>query len=231
MDEFQIEKLVKEVLNRINKRVLLVLTNADGYQCEITNRLKQYRHISFSILITNNAQQLHTASKWQTLGEVVTCDVDLFTASLEKFDCIFVPFLEFETMGEIANGLFHSDAAKIINYALMKDKKVLAFDYNCNPESELNQIIGLCKNTQWNKKLAINYKSLIDCGVLFCSMNALEEKIMCRQALPAPINKLKHEYITLKDVLESGKEHFSNSQKLTDLALEHLRSTMKLEKH
>lgn len=228
MNENIVETLVAEILKRLQKKVLLVLTNAGGYQDEIYIRMRYYNNFSFSIMIAENAVNQHDVDKWRQLGDIVNFDEHSLPAALDKFDSLFIPFLDFETMGDVANGIFTTDGAQVINYALMKNINVLALDYNCNPKSELNQVLGLNKNAGYNGQLQTNINKIVSSGVQLCTMNEIESKWNPAESKleyePRGIIESPLRYITLNDVINSGRDSFSNNEKLTDLAVEYLKT-------
>ncbi|SUB82863.1 Uncharacterised protein [Pragia fontium] len=231
MDEKVIDGLVDEVLKRLRKKVLIVLTNAGGYKDEIYTRLSQCDRFSFSVMITDDAHIYHSEEKWGRMGEVIKPSADLLPAILAKYDGVLVPFMDFATMGEIANGLFCRDGAKTINYALMRAMTVVALDYNCNPQSELNQILGMASDAPHLAQIENNRKILIASGIQFCSANEMEQRLLIPsvdEQEQGNNDALSYRYITLNDVMNNhGGYDIHSDARLTDLATEYLKSNKK----
>lgn len=230
MDNNVVEMLVAEVLHRLKKKTLIVLTNAGGYKDEIYARIRQYGTLSFSIMIAEGAAVQHSENQWRQVGEIIRFEPASLPTALQAFDSVWVPFLDFETLGEIANGIFASEGANVINHALMQGMNVVALDYNCNPDSELNQVLGFSKNAAYHERIKHNIKTLIASGVRFCSMNEVESHLNHSQyqGRHDPKNEsLPERYITLNDVMVYGKDYFATDAKLTDLAIEYIKSNKK----
>lgn len=226
MDKSLLEFIVAQVLNRLKKKVLIILTKGEGYKCEIYNRLSQYDSLTFSIMIADNAVIQHPEDKWCHLGNIVRPDMSSLPAELSNYDSLLVPFMDFETLAEITNGLFFSDSARIINHALLQQRKVVALDYNCNPHSELNQVLGIAKQSAYGYQIQHNINVLNDYGIVFCNMNEVEETLLSTviNLHPNNIKNSSCRYITLNDVLHNPVYSISSSEKFTDLAIEYLKS-------
>lgn len=226
MDESLVEFIVTQVLNRLKKRVLIILTKGEGYKCEIYNRLSQYKSLTFSIMIADNAVTQHPEDKWCHLGNIVKPDMSSLSADLSNYASILVPFMDFETLGEISNGLFSSDSARVINYALLQQRKVVALDYNCNPHSELNQVLGIAKNSAYAYQIQHNINVINDYGIVFCNINEVEETLLSTviSLYSDEIKNSSCRYITLNEVMHNSEYSISSSERFTDLAIEYLKS-------
>lgn len=206
-----IERLVNEVLMRMRPRALVLLTAAAGYQEIIRSRLQHCKTLSLTVLFADNAHEFHTEEAWCHLGPLTTLAEISGTGALDNIDRVLIPFLDFSTAAEVANGLLQSDSAKLINLALMSGKPVLALDYNCNPASELNQLKGLSHGGE-NPALP----KLAALGIQLCTLDQM------LSAEPIASGATTQSYITLSE-LKRLNGQVPPGAKLTDLALEYSR--------
>ncbi|WP_431223929.1 hypothetical protein ACQ86O_01985 [Serratia sp. L9] len=206
-----IDRLVNEVLLRVRPRALVLLTAADGYQEIIQSRLRHCKTLSLTALFADNAHKFHAEEAWCHLGPLTTLAEITGTGALDNIERILIPFLDFSTAAEVANGLLQSDSAKLINLALMSGKPVMALDYNCNPASELNQLKGLSRGGA-NPALS----KLAARGIQLCTLDQM------LSAEPIASGAAAQSYMTLSE-LKRRNGQAPPGAKLTDLALEYSR--------
>ncbi|NBN03110.1 MULTISPECIES: hypothetical protein [Proteus] len=231
MDNLLIERIVAEIEKRMKKSVLLALTPAPGYQDEICQRINTFSHVRFSLFVTAQAQVSHDLSKWRHLGEMYNAgEFDINT--LSSYHALFIPYFDKKLVGEIINGLFISEEGKLIHSALAKNIPIIALPYFCRPESELNEILGLNKNKEYNLLIQGNISRLKSMGIMFHSINNVEANLINHdinhQAKPENKLEIKQEnnnrYITLNEVMNNPGEYHLSQDKLTDSAIEYLKS-------
>jgi len=221
MHEDLVEKLVNEILYRLKKKVLILLTAADGYQDIIFSRLQCCQDTAFTMIIADTARKYHDENSWNQLGPIIHTSAITQPGHLDFFDAIYIPFLDFITFSEVANGLFHSEAAIIIHHALMSNKPIICLSYNCNPDSELNQIKGLSRGTPENHFTDAERK-LTKKGMLFSSLDQMiDKKSTLEELTPSNLSNASP-YITLSEVVNHNRD-YSGERRLTDLAREYLR--------
>jgi len=173
------------------------------------------------MIIADNAREYHDEITWSKLGTVISTSTITQPGQLDIYDAIYIPFMDFVTLTEVANGLFHSEAAIIIHHALMSNKPVISLNYNCNPASELNQIKGLNRGSAVNDFRNIE-KTLIQKGMSFSSLDEMIDKqSTLEKSMPLSLSKTSH-YITLSEVTKKNGD-YSGENRLTDLAREYLR--------
>ncbi|MDY3696719.1 MAG: hypothetical protein SO066_18825 [Proteus mirabilis] len=231
MDNQLIERIVAEIEKRMKKSVLLALTPAPGYQDEICQRINTFSHIRFSLFVTASAQISHDLSKWRHLGEIYNAS-EFDCQQLSTYHALFVPYFDKKLVGEIINGLFISEEGTLIHSALAQNIPVIALPYFCQPESELNEILGLNKNKEYNLLIQENISRLKSMGIMFHSINDVEANLINHdvkhQAKPEYKPEIKQEnnnrYITLKEVMNKPGEYHLSQDKLTDSAIEYLKS-------
>ncbi|TQI78561.1 hypothetical protein FHU10_1404 [Serratia fonticola] len=209
-----IDKLVSEVLLRMRPRALVLLTAAEGYHEIIRTRLQHCQTFSPVILFSDNARQFHAETDWRQLGPITSLAEISQSGALDNIERVLIPFLDFATAAEVANGLLQSDAARFIQLARMSGRPIMALDYNCNPASELNQLKGLSRAPQadYLPKLAAQ-------GIELCTLDRmLSAQPAATEQLAAP----PQAYVTLSE-LKRLNGHSPPGAKLTDLALEYSR--------
>lgn len=213
-----IDKLVNEVLSRMRPRALVLLTAAAGYKEIIQARLKQCKTFSPVILVADNAHEFHPEEEWSQIGLFTTLPEITQIGALDNIERVLIPFLDFSTAAELAEGLLQTDSAKLIHQALMSGKPIMALDYNCNPSSELNQLKGL-GNGRENILLTNRVPMLATRGIQICT---LDQMLSVVPATTAVTEDTVPPYITLSD-LKRRNGQAPPGAKLTDLALEYSR--------
>ncbi|MDQ9127163.1 hypothetical protein RDT67_12040 [Serratia fonticola] len=209
-----IDKLVSEVLARMRPRALVLLTAADGYHEIIRARLQHCQAFSPVILFSDNARQFHAETDWSLLGPITSLAEISQTGALDNIERVLIPFLDFATAAEVANGLLQSDAARFIHLARMSGRPIMALDYNCNPTSELNQLKGLSRAPQ-----ADDLPKLAAQGIELCT---LDRMLSAQPATTEPLTAPPQAYVTLSE-LKRLNGRSPPGAKLTDLALEYSR--------
>ncbi|WP_193015518.1 hypothetical protein [Proteus sp. FME41] len=231
MDNQLIERIVTEIERRMKKSVLLALTPAPGYQDEIYQRINTFSHIRFSLFVTTPAQTCHDLSKWRHLGDMYKVD-EFDINTLSSYRVLFVPYFDKKLMGEIINGLFISEEGQLIHSALAQNIPVMALPYFCQPESELNEILGVNKNKEYNLLIQENINRLTSLGVFFYSINEIESYLVNNdislkvksECHPEIKKENNNRYITLNEVMNKPGEYRLSQDKLTDSAIEYLKS-------
>ncbi|MCK9781292.1 MULTISPECIES: hypothetical protein [Enterobacterales] len=231
MDNQLIERIVAEIERRMKKSVLLALTPAPGYQDEICQRINTFSHIRFSLFVTTQAQVSHDLSKWRHLGDMYNAS-EFDYQQLSTYHALFVPYFDKKLVGEIINGLFISEEGKLIHSALAQNIPVMALPYFCQPESELNEILGLNKNKEYNLLIQENISRLKSMGIIFQPINDIEANLINYDVSyktkpeykPEIKQKDNNRYITLNEVMNKPGEYHLSQDKLTDSAIEYLKS-------
>ncbi|MEQ5572210.1 hypothetical protein ABN306_05220 [Providencia huaxiensis] len=230
MNEKRIERIVQQVLRQLKRQVLVVLSPVGGYQQAIYQRLAQLDSVSFSFYATASMLQSSDVEKWAELGSVVNKST-LSISRLNHYDSLFLPFIDAKVVGEIANGLFVSEESELALHALSQNMSILALKYHCCPESELSQVLGLNKNENYNRLIKENISKAINLGIHFGSLNEVEKKFIVNEITeelkPEINNEHPNRYITLKEVMNNPRGYCANENKLTDSAIDYLKSLKK----
>ncbi|UPQ38876.1 hypothetical protein LV777_16455 [Providencia rettgeri] len=230
MNEKLIEQIVQQVLRQLKRQVLVVLSPVEGYQQAIYQRLAQLESVAFSFYATASMLQSSQVEKWAELGSVINKNT-LSINGLSHYDSLFLPFIDAKVVGEIANGLFASEESELVLCALSQNMPILALKYHCCPESELSQVLGLNKNENYNRLIKENISKAIKLGIHFDSLNEIEKKISTNELFeclkPEINNEHPSRYITLKEVMNNPRGYCANENKLTDSAIDYLKSLKK----
>lgn len=227
MKEELIERIVQRVLRQLKRHVLVVLSPVEGYQQAIYQRLAQLDSVAFSFYATASMLQSSQVEKWAELGSVVNKNT-LSMNGLSHYDSLFLPFIDAKVVGEIANGLFASEESELVLQALSQNMSTLALKYHGCPESELSQVLGLNKNENYNQLIKENISKVIKLGIYFDSFNEIENKLLTKgiaeNLKPEINNEYPSRYITLKEVMNNPRGYCANENKLTDSAIDYLKS-------
>lgn len=227
MNEKLIEQIVQQVLRQLQRQVLVVLSPVEGYQQAIYQRLAQLDSVSFSFYATASMLQSSHIEKWAKLGRVINKST-LSINTLSCYGCLFLPFIDVKGISEIANGLLVSEESELALHALSQNIPIFALKYHCCPESELSQILGLNKNENYNRLIKENISKAIKLGIHFDSLNEIENKLLTNvfseDLKPEINNENPNRYITLKEVMNNPRGYCANENKLTDSAIDYLKS-------
>ncbi len=230
MNEKRIEQIVSQVLQSLKKKVLVVLSPAQGYEQVIYQRLIQLSAVSFSVYVTNEMLANPCYHKWSSLGNILTKST-FETNMLMQYHAVFLPFIDAKTVGEVANGLFTSEESQITLTALALAMPIMALKYHCCPESELNQVLGLNKNKHYNNLIKDNINKAISLGINFDSFNDVENKLLLESNelnIKSKTNQINSSrYITLNEVMNDPGGYSTSKNKLTDSATDYLKSLKK----
>ncbi|HEQ1858361.1 TPA: hypothetical protein VEO38_001897 [Providencia alcalifaciens] len=227
MNEKMIEQIVLQVLQQLKRRVLVLLSPSQDYQQAVYQRLLQFSSMSFSFYATKEMLAQSTINQWKEIGQCF----DIQTFNMEKlaeFHGVFLPFMGTKVLNEVVNGLAISEESEIITQILSRNIPIMALKYHCCPDSDLNQILGLNKNENYNRLIKENMNKAISLGIQFDTFNNIENKMLIKNDEISSENKInQNRYITLREVMNDPKEYSLNKNKLTDSAMDYLKSLKK----
>ncbi|HHR6080227.1 TPA: hypothetical protein ACS7ZY_002619 [Providencia alcalifaciens] len=227
MNEKMIEQIVLQVLQQLKRRVLVLLSPSQDYQQAVYQRLLQFSSMSFSFYATKEMLAQSTINQWKEIGQCF----DIQTFNMEKlaeFHGVFLPFMGTKVLNEVVNGLAISEESEIITQILSRNIPIMALKYHCCPDSDLNQILGLNKNENYNRLIKENMNKAISLGIQFDTFNNIENKMLIKNDEISSENKTnQNRYITLREVMNDPKEYSLNKNKLTDSAMDYLKSLKK----
>lgn len=220
------DQLVEEILRRLQKKVLLLLTRGDGYRDEIFTRLRAMENVAFTVAA---ADDVHDADRWATLGGLRPLDEFAAPQSMAPYHTLLLPFLDVVTVAELADARPLSTVSRVTHHALLAGKAVLALPYHCDPGSELNRVRGLGKNPAYAARIQAHLAALAGCGVSLCDLDDAERQLSGIHATPpvATATTTAH-YLTLRDVMADQRLAQTPGARLTDAALDYLKQNRPL---
>lgn len=235
MNEEVINSIIAQIMKRMSKPTLLVVTVANGYQQEIVAQLKQWTGIHWHILA--NQQACAGLTECKQLGEEVSWNKENATQWLNSYEQVIFPFLDFATVAEVCNGLYLTPAGHLFQHALMKGIPVYAFDYQCNPGSELNQILGLSNNLMMTQRVQNQLTELTKLGAIIGSLADVKIAMSSAPNRAEELNSVEElnrsplplTYITLNELKSKGAKAYTLQDNLTDLAAEYLKEQQLLK--
>lgn len=228
-----INTIVEQVLAKMGKPTLIVLTAANGYHHEIANQLATWQGIHWHILASPNSNLTNEQMAVQHLGTQAHWDGTNPSEWLNQYEQILFPYLDFATLGEVSNGMYLSSAAVLFQYALMKDMPTYVLDYQCDLTSELNQLLGLSTNAAMCERAKQQLVTITTLGAKTGSLTNIKAAMQGTKtqgmALNTPeipsvsITDPLSGYITLNEVKSKGVNAYTLQDNLTDLAAEYIK--------
>ncbi|PLC59016.1 hypothetical protein [Photobacterium carnosum] len=223
LNQEDIDIIVEQVLAKMGKSTLIVLTTANGYHQEIATQLEIWPGIQWHIL----ANQLSTGelAAVHHLGNQVHWDGVNPSQWLNHYEQILFPFLDFATLGEVSNGLYLTPASQLFQYALMKGIPTYALDYQCDLNNELNQLLGLSSNVAMRKRTALQLSNITKLGAKIGSLLTIKAYMLGipEQRDSVLVSSMPSGYITLNEVKNKGVSAYTLQDNLTDLAAEYIK--------
>ena len=220
MSEQQIDRLVAQILQRLQPPVLVMVTAADGYRQAIRQRLAGCGQR----LVLAMDETLEDAAAWHQLGEVLP----LSGEPPMGYKALLLPFLDYPQAADLVNGTLHSPVARRLHEALLAGIPVLALRYHCCPHSELNQLRGAVIDSAYTAHIDATLARLAACGVTLCTMNELLEKLTTGVTAPAPAPlAATRRYLTVTDIVNNPALAARPDVVLTDAAVDYVKTKKK----
>ena len=220
MSEQQIDRLVAQILQRLQPPVLVMVTAADGYRQAIRQRLAGCGQR----LVLAMDETLEDAAAWHQLGEILP----LSGEPPMGYKALLLPFLDYPQAADLVNGTLHSPVARRLHEALLAGIPVLALRYHCCPHSELNQLRGAVIDSAYTAHIDATLARLAACGVTLCTMNELLEKLTTGVTAPAPAPlAATRRYLTVTDIVNNPSLAARPDVVLTDAAVDYVKTKKK----
>lgn len=220
MSEQQIDRLVAQILQRLQPPVLVMVTAADGYRQAIRQRLAGCGQR----LVLAMDETLEDAAAWHQLGEVLP----LSGEPPMGYKALLLPFLDYPQAADLVNGTLQSPVARRLHEALLAGIPVLALRYHCCPHSELNQLRGAVIDSAYTAHIDATLARLTACGVTLCTMNELLEKLTTGVTAPAPTPlAATRRYLTVTDIVNNPSLAARPDVVLTDAAVDYVKTKKK----
>lgn len=220
MSEQQIDRLVAQILQRLQPPVLVMVTAADGYRQAIRQRLAGCGQR----LVLAMDETLEDAAAWHQLGEILP----LSGEPPMGYKALLLPFLNYPQAADLVNGTLQSPVARRLHEALLAGIPVLALRYHCCPHSELNQLRGAVIDSAYTAHIDATLARLAACGVTLCTMNELLEKLTTGVTAPAPAPlAATRRYLTVTDIVNNPSLAARPDVVLTDAAVDYVKTKKK----
>ncbi|QGW95175.1 hypothetical protein [Aeromonas veronii] len=226
MTDEQIERLVEQMLRRLQPPLLVMVTAAQGYRQAIRNRLASCGQPLQLAL----AEEIEDGALWQPLGETVPANVWQQALPLAPYRALVLPFLDYPLAMDLLNGSLQSPVARRLHDALLSGLPVLALRYHCDPTSELNQLLGAQTNTAYTGHMQAALTGLNEIGVTLCTMNELLDKLASdhfADLKPVSTASPPRRYLTVSDVEMNPMLARAPTAQLTDAAIDFLKNSKK----
>ncbi|MCD9462260.1 hypothetical protein [Photobacterium phosphoreum] len=223
LNQQAIDAIVEQVLAKMGKPTLMVLTTANGYHQEIANHLGAWTGIRWHILASQPSEGELAAV--HHLGNQVHWDGANPSQWLNDYEQVLFPFLDFATLGEVSNGLYLTPAGQLFQYALMKGIPTYAFNYQCDLNSELNQLLGLSGNVAMRERATLQLEQIAKLGAKTGSLLIIKAAMLGipEHSEPVLVSSIPSGYITLNEVKNKGVRAYTLQDNLTDLAAEYIK--------
>ncbi|MFA7833751.1 hypothetical protein ACEOB3_09775 [Aeromonas dhakensis] len=223
MTDEQIERLVEQMLRRLQPPLLVMVTAAQGYRQAIRNRLAGCGQPLQLAL----AAEIEDGALWQPLGETVPANIWQQALPPAPYRALVLPFLDYPLAMDLLSGSLQSPVARRLHDALLSGLPVLALRYHCDPASELSQLLGAQPNTPYAGHMQAALSRLGEIGVVLCTMNELLGKLApANDAPPVPADTARR-YLTVSDVEKDPALAQTAEAQLTDAAIDFLKSRRK----
>ncbi|HFF8549080.1 TPA: hypothetical protein ACGEYS_002623 [Kluyvera cryocrescens] len=222
MTEQQIDRLVAQVLQRIQPPVLVLVTAACGYREEIRQRLAgcgERLHLALD-------GEMDDAQRWQEIGQFLPAAAWQQARPGVAYKALLVPFLDYPLAADVVSGRLASPAARRLHEALLTGIPVLALSYHCNPHSELNQLRGSSADSAYAAHIEATLNRLAACGVNLCTMNELLAKLATGESTPAA-SATARRYLTVTDIVNNPALAGTPNAVMTDAAADFIKAQRK----
>ena len=218
MTEQQIERLVTEIIRRMQPPVLVMVTAATGYRDVIRQRLARSRE-SLHIALDEGIEDREL---WQSLGETLPAADWQQSLPSVQYKALLLPFLDYSLAADLVNGSLQNPIARRIHDALLAGIPVLALRYHCDPNSELNQLCGTVADSAYAAHIKSTLARLVNCGVTLCTMNELLEKLAPERDIPS-LPTTRRRYLTVKDIVANPSLAEIPDAVMTDAAVDFIK--------
>lgn len=223
MTEQQIDRLVEQIMQRMQPPVLVLVTAAAGYRDEIRQRLAgcgERLHLALD-------GEMDDAQRWQELGQFLPATDWQIARPAVSYKALLVPFLDYPLAADLVNGRLQSPAARRLHDALLAGVPVLALRYHCCPHSELNLLRGTAADSAYAAHVEATLGQLANCGVTLCTMNELLEKLASGESAPAA-SATTRRYLTVTDIVNNPSLAGTPNAVMTDAAVDFLKAQKKI---
>ncbi|AKN32046.1 flavoprotein [Clostridium carboxidivorans P7] len=199
----EIEQLIKpivtQILNMMNKKVLLFISGGAVNVKDIFNTLSSYGIVHYDIVRTDGSNKSIPEECIKGLnGNLINCKNDMVKA-IKEADAILVPVMTRNTLSKCALGISDNLVTLGIAESLMMNKEVIAVKDSFDPSNNVNISLGYSKNPVYNNFISDYEKRLVSFGVKFINSEQLDEALQQKLKFDININKFEQSVEQVKN--------------------------------
>lgn len=228
-----LKPIVTQILNMMNKRVLLFISGGAVNVRDIFNTLSSYKIVHYDIVRTDNSNKVISEEYIKNLnGNLIDCKAKMVKA-IKEADVILVPVMTRNTLSKCAVGIADNLVTLGIAESLMINKEIIAVKDSFDPSNNVNISLGYSKNPVYNNFISDYEKRLISFGIKFINSEELDEILQQKLKLNLKMNKCeqknygaklnnsgKEEELNFNAEVEKGKKVLSGVLTLEDIMVE-----------
>lgn len=159
--------IVAQLINMMNKRVLLFISGGAVNTKDIFESLASMKMLQYDIVMTEAAKKVIPEQYIANLNhKLIDCKAEL-TKAVREDDFILVPVMTRNTLAKCATGIQDNLVTTGIAEALMMNKEVIAVKDSFDPQNSKNISLGFSKNPAYNKFVLGHQDNLTNFGVKF----------------------------------------------------------------
>lgn len=208
--------IIAEIVNKMNKRILLFISGGAVNLKGIFETLSSMQMLQYDIVMTEASRKVIPEEYIANLnGRLIDCKVEL-TKAVREDDIIIVPIMTRNTLAKCAAGIEDNLVTTGIAEAIMMNKEVIAVKDSFDPQNQVNISLGFNKNAAYNKLILGYEDKLTSFGVKFINAADIKRTINARFSIMSNANEnLNHESAIKNTVV--NKEETCNIKKLSGI--------------
>lgn len=208
--------IIAEIVNKMNKRILLFISGGAVNLKGIFETLSSMQMLQYDIVMTEASKKVIPEEYIANLnGRLIDCKVEL-TKAVREDDIIIVPIMTRNTLAKCAAGIEDNLVTTGIAEAIMMNKEVIAVKDSFDPQNQVNISLGFNKNAAYNKLILGCEDKLTSFGVKFINAADIKRTINARFSIMSNANEnLNHESAIRNTVV--NKEETCNIKKLSGI--------------
>lgn len=208
--------IIAEIVNKMNKRILLFISGGAVNLKGIFETLSSIQMLQYDIVMTEASKKVIPEEYIANLnGRLIDCKVEL-TKAVREDDIIIVPIMTRNTLAKCAAGIEDNLVTTGIAEAIMMNKEVIVVKDSFDPQNQVNISLGFNKNAAYNKHILGYEDKLTSFGVKFINAADIKRTINARFSIMSNANEnLNHESAIKNTVV--NKEETCNIKKLSGI--------------
>ncbi len=193
-----LKPIVTQILNMMNKRVLLFISGGAVNIKDIFNTLSSYKIVHYDIVCTDSSNKVISGEYIKNLnGNLIDCKSNMVKA-IKEADVILVPVMTRNTLSKCALGISDNLVTLGIAESLMMNKEIITVKDSFDPSNSVNISLGYSKNPFYNNFISDYEKRLTSFGIKFINSQELDEILQQKLNLNLRLNKCDNENYEVK---------------------------------